>query len=99
MPESGGSRTGGDQHNAVLSPDSAAAVRFGHCAGGEPGDTAAAEGISKTGRRARAAAKSEGESRAGVWNKAGRTVALGRIGVRPVADNSGGRRVPVVRNR
>src|ERR1700758_3804955 len=99
MPESSGSGTGGDQHNAVLSPDSAAAVRLGHCEGGESRDAAAAEGISKTGRRARAAAESEGESRAGVWNEAGRIVAVGGIGVGPVADDRGGRRIPMVRNR
>ena len=43
VPGSGGAGTDRDQHDAVLSPDFAAAVRFGYCAGGESGDAAAAD--------------------------------------------------------
>ncbi len=54
--EAAQARAGGAEHDSVLSPDFAAAVRFEYCAGGEPGDAAAPSGVPASGRRARTVA-------------------------------------------
>src|SRR3984893_3212772 len=78
---SGGSGTGGAEHHALLSPDFAAALRFGCGAGGESGDAAAAAGFPASRRCAGTTAAGEGLSRKNVWDKAGGMLGAERVGV------------------
>src|SRR5215469_884783 len=98
VPERGEAWTDRDQHDAVLSPDFATALRLGYCASGESGNALAAAGVSEAGRCAGTIAARQGIPRKGFWRETRGVVALGRVGIGPSDGDSGGGGISVVRH-